>query len=91
MTSVILDDSLGVSRDGVMAALKQRHIDSRPFFPPMSSFPMFQSREEANPVAYRIAGRGLNLPSGHNLTEADVERVCRCLLDAISMRHKLAA
>src|SRR5262249_52356960 len=41
MTSVVLDEAVGVSRDHVIADLKERHIDSRPFFPPMSSFPMF--------------------------------------------------
>src|SRR5258708_1975269 len=41
MTSVVLDDDWNVSRDEVIARLKQRGIDSRPFFPPISSFPMF--------------------------------------------------
>ena len=83
MTSVVFDDELGVSRAEVIAGLKRRHIDSRPFFPPTSSFPMFSRRENANPVAYRIADRGLNLPSGHNLTEHDVDWVCGALLELL--------
>jgi perosamine synthetase len=83
MASVVLDEGLGVSRDAVVAGLKQRHIDSRPFFPPMSSFPMFASRAETNPVAYRIAGRGINLPSGHNLTEEAIDHVCESLLEVL--------
>lgn len=91
MTSVILDDSLPAGRDEVMAALKSRHIDTRPFFPPISSFPMYEGRAASNLVAYRLARRGLNLPSGHNLTEHDVDRVCAALLDAVSSPHRLAA
>ena len=50
MTSVVLDEGVRAGTN-VMAGLKQRHVDSRPFFPPVSSFPMFESRAEANPVA----------------------------------------
>jgi perosamine synthetase len=91
MTSVVLDDSIRLTRDEVMAGLKARHIDSRPFFPPISSFPMFQSRERDNPVAYRVARRGINLPSGHNLTEEDVDRVCRALVEVLGSEGRQAA
>jgi perosamine synthetase len=79
MTSIVLRSEAGVTRDEVMRGLKERRIDSRPFFPPMSSFPMWASRAAENPNAYRIARQGINLPSGHNLTEEDVERVCVAL------------
>jgi perosamine synthetase len=91
MSSVVLDESLAISRDAVIAGLRQRQIDSRPFFPPMSSFPMFTSRAEANPVAYRIARQGLNLPSGHNLTEEIVDRVCGSLRDVLGVSRRMAA
>ncbi len=83
MTSVVFDEGLGVSRDAVIAGLKERHVDSRPFFPPISSFPMFASCAERNPVAWRVARQGINLPSGHNLTEQDVDYVCAALLEAL--------
>ena len=88
MTSIVLGDGVSMSRDDVMAGLKERGIDSRPFFPAISSFPMFESRERENPVAYRISRRGINLPSGHNLTEADVDRVCNSLLEVIGQSHR---
>jgi perosamine synthetase len=91
MTSLILDEGLGVSRDEVMAGLKRQHIDSRPFFPPVSSFPMFSSRAKENPVAYRVSRQGINLPSGHNLTEVDVDRVCTSLLGLLPARQRSAA
>ncbi|HEV2968659.1 MAG TPA: DegT/DnrJ/EryC1/StrS family aminotransferase [Pirellulales bacterium] len=94
MTSIVLSDELSVSRDEVMAGLKQRDIDSRPFFLPISSFPMFESRAAENPVAYQISHRGINLPSGHNLTETDIDRICRSLLEVLgvsSQKHREAA
>jgi len=93
MTSVVLGDRFAVTRDDVMAGLRTDGIDSRPFFPPLSSFPMFASRKAENPTAYKLAARGINLPSGHNLTEADVDRVCASLLNVIgeTSEHQLAA
>ena len=91
MTSIVLDENAGVSRDEVMALLKDRHIDSRPFFPPVSSFPMFISAAKRNPVAYRVSANGINLPSGHNLTEADVDYVCASLTTVLSNRARRAA
>jgi perosamine synthetase len=91
MTSIVLAEGIGITRDEVIAALKQRHIDSRPFFPPMSSFPMFQNRASANPVAYRVSRQGINLPSGHNLTEEDVDRVCSALRDILPQATSKAA
>jgi perosamine synthetase len=91
MSSAVLDENLGVRRDGLMAGLKERHIDSRPFFPPMSSFPMFRCAEDRNPVAYRVSRCGINLPSGHNLSEDDVDRVCNAILEMITVRCRKAA
>jgi perosamine synthetase len=93
MTSIVLGEGVSMSRDDVIAGLKARDIDSRPFFPPVSSFPMFESCAERNPVAYEVSRCGINLPSGHNLNEADVDRVCASLLDVLglSRQHREAA
>ena len=88
MTSIVLGDRFAVTRDEVIAELRERQIDSRPFFPALSSFPMLEGRKAENPTAYRLASRGINLPSGHNLTEDDVDRVCNCLLEAIGQTRR---
>ena len=60
-------------------------IDTRPFFPPLSSLPAFAAyptvagSQDRNPVAYDLASRSINLPSALNLTEDQVERVCATL------------
>jgi len=53
-------------------------IDSRPVFSPMSSLPMFDKRTE-NPISYRIGSSAINLPSGHNLKESQIERICEVI------------
>jgi perosamine synthetase len=91
MSSVVLGDKARVGRDDVIKGLKERGVDSRPFFPPMSSFPMFKSCAAENPVAYRVSKNGINLPSGHNLTEDEIERVCTALKDVFAAGRGLAA
>jgi len=61
-------------RDNLMKKLKEKGIDSRPFFYPVSDMPMY---EKANtPVTHKVYQRGINLPSFFDLTKKDVEYIC---------------
>jgi perosamine synthetase len=68
-----------------MKFLAERHIASRPFFFPLSAIPAYEEHAEAhkakeqNTVGYRLSPYGVNLPSGFNLDEAQVDYVCRSL------------
>lgn len=74
MSSVILDKDFGISRDSVMAKLREAMIDTRPFFHVLSDYPMY---EEVNtPMARHIADNGINLPSGVLLSEEEIEYIC---------------
>lgn len=70
--------------------LDQRGIDTRPFFHPLSSLPAYADWPQAqvararNPVAYDLYDRALNLPSALNLTEGQVDRVCREVRDLLA-------
>ncbi len=79
MTSIILDRDFGVTRDEFRGKLKEKKIDSRPFFYPISMFPLYKSLEKQNPNAYHIALNGINLPSGVNLKEEEVDYICRTI------------
>lgn len=89
MTTVIVDEAMGVDKEQLMARLDAVGIDTRPFFYPLSSLPAFahlpdvRSAEERNPVAYSLSRYGINLPSGLNLTETDVDRVCAEVREAL--------
>lgn len=82
MTSIILSDKAPLSRDELMKKLKEANIDSRPFFYPMSVFPMFETAH--SPVAERLSRGGINLPSGHNLTREQVDYVSAALCHYLS-------
>lgn len=75
MPTAIIDESVDFDRDKLFSYLKENNIDSRPFFYPLTSLPMFDIKEE-NINSYAIYKRGINLPSHHALTKEDVFFVC---------------
>lgn len=78
MPTVVFAPDTGITREALQAAFAQDDIDARVFFHPLSSLPMFQPRPE-NRVAWDIPGRAINLPSYHDMSAGDLERVCRVL------------
>ncbi len=72
MTSVVLEGFPG-KRSELMIKLKEKGIDTRPFFYPNSGFQFFEKAD--NPVSYFVAENGINLPSGVNLTEEEVDYI----------------
>jgi perosamine synthetase len=60
-------------RDVLMQKLRERGIDTRPYFCTMSSMPMY--KQEPLPISARKAQIGLNLPSYFELTKPEVQRV----------------
>jgi perosamine synthetase len=92
MVTVLLDNALGVDRDGLIKALSEEKIDCRPFFHPLSSLPAYQHFDQAalakrrNRVSYDLGPRGLNLPSALTLTKDQVEYVCRALVNQIGSK-----
>ncbi|MHB8469195.1 MAG: DegT/DnrJ/EryC1/StrS family aminotransferase, partial [Gaiellaceae bacterium] len=80
MTSILLDDDLPVTRDGLIAGLHERQVDTRPVFPTISRYPIWERRrDEAQPVAARVAAGALNLPSGVLLRRKQVDYICRSI------------
>jgi perosamine synthetase len=89
MVTAVFDRELGLHKEKVIAHLRHRNIDSRPFFSPLSSLPAYRHCggeaywKSRNPISYDIAARAVNLPSGFNMTEALVERVIGALHDIL--------
>ncbi len=90
MVTVVLDPKLGITKSVLAARLDARGIDTRPFFHPLSTLPAYEATHEAaagrerNRVAHAIAPFALNLPSGLQLTRADVQRVASAVRSAVS-------
>ena len=86
MTSIVLDQDLSISRDEVMRRLAEEGIETRPFFYPMHSLPMYRSvsGEKTYPVADHLSAHGMNLPSYAQLSPDDIEYVCDSLTRILS-------
>lgn len=80
MTSILLKEDCPVTRDEVMKKLDiDYNIDSRPVFPQISKFPMFNNVD--NPIAEYVSKNAINLPSGVCLSEKDVNKVCDAIIE----------
>jgi dTDP-4-amino-4,6-dideoxygalactose transaminase len=67
---------LGVGREDVRRALEAANIEARPLWKPMHLQPVFAPYERVGgAVAEELFDRGLCLPSGSNLTAAELGRV----------------
>lgn len=70
--------------NALLRAFEADNIDGRVFFWPLSSLPMFQPLSQ-NTVAYDLPARAINLPSYHDITPVEQERVIshvRAFVDA---------
>ena len=82
MPTLVVDEGVPFDREVLLAAFKADHIDGRVFFWPLSQLPMFTPQPEHR-IAYALAARALNLPSYHDLGEAQIERVVAHVRTAI--------
>jgi perosamine synthetase len=89
MFGVVLADHLPLDASGLAERLRERGIHTRPFFWPMHEQPALRARGlfrgESYPVASRLARRGLYLPSGPTLTDAQVDQVCAAMEETLTV------
>jgi perosamine synthetase len=83
MVSVLIEKEFGMSRDTFAAKLKEKGVDSRPFFIPMHVLPTYQD-SEGYPMAEALAQKGLNLPSSTRLNAEDVEYIVQIIREISS-------
>ena len=84
MVTPVIGERWGHDAAWLLSELEQRAVSGRPFFYPVSDFPMYrQFLRQPTPVAHLLHKRGLNLPCGAELTREEVHYVCahlRCIL-----------
>lgn len=84
MTSISLSYRFYHSNDGsidnIRAKLKERGIETRPFFTPMHILPPYRS-SLSYPISEMLFKTGISLPSGCSLTEKEVRYVANTLND----------
>jgi perosamine synthetase len=88
MYGVVLDDIVPFDAAGFAELLKEKGVDSRPFFRGMHEQPALLKRGlfkgERYPVTERIARRGLYLPSGLTLTQKEMDDVCAIVREILA-------
>ena len=78
MPTIVVDEDAAFDREALLQAFKRDNIDGRVFFWPLSSLPMFEDRPQHH-VSHSLSLRALNLPSYHDLTDAEIARVAACV------------
>ena len=85
MSTLVLEPSFNLPKAVLIPRLKEKMIDVRPFFHPLSSLPAFRGCPEAvvakkrNSISYKVTPYGINLPSALNLDRGAVRHVCDVL------------
>ena len=83
---IVINDDCPMMADDLMAKLKEAGVGSRHFFAPMNVQPCYHKLglfdKETYPVAERLAKKGLYIPAGMTLTDADIETVAECVKNA---------
>lgn len=83
MYGIVLDDNTGLDAAVFSQRLKEKGVDTRPFFLGMHEQPVFHEKGlfqgERYPVAERLARQGLYLPSGLTLSEGQLDQVCQAV------------
>jgi perosamine synthetase len=78
MYSVLIEPGFGLNREAVRAGLRERGVDSRPFFVPLHELPPYR-QDAPFPVTTALAAKGINLPSGTGLRPEEITQVCDAL------------
>ena len=82
LTVLQIDPSqFGATHEDIRLSLQQRNIESRPVSKPLHMQPVFaHCRCRGGHVAESLFARGLCLPSGSALTEAELKKVCEIVV-----------
>jgi perosamine synthetase len=94
MITAVWDRTFKKSKNDIVLAMRDGGVDVRPFFHPLSSLPAYSEvpgveiATQRNVVSYDIGSRAVNLPSGFNMSEREVERVCTALRRALDLQSR---
>ncbi|MDD3018068.1 MAG: DegT/DnrJ/EryC1/StrS family aminotransferase [Comamonas sp.] len=82
MPTVVAHSDTPFDRARVLDAFRADNIDGRVFFWPLSTLPMFVARPQ-HTVSRSLSARAINLPSYHDMTDEEIDRVVSCVSGAL--------
>jgi perosamine synthetase len=82
MSSINLS-SYNVDRDKVREQLLGLGVDTRPVFPAISTYPIWDKSHSGSPISNAIGANSINLPSGVRLSHKTVDYICKQVIKVI--------
>lgn len=73
----------GTYYEGVRGRLLELGIETRPFFEPLNSLPMYGSDSFSTPIASEVSRRGICLPTHCEMDDTDVDYICDSLEEVL--------
>ncbi len=86
MPTLVVDKDAAFDREALLAGFQAENIDGRVFFWPLSMLPMFRQHPQ-NRVSHSLYRRAINLPSYHDISNADQDRVIECITKLVCARQ----
>ncbi len=89
MPTIVVDQNISFNRDKLLQDFADNNIDGRVFFWPLSLIIKDFENDyniivKETPIAYSLYNRAINLPSYHDLSKEEVERVADCVKKQLS-------
>lgn len=84
MVTIMVDKKYKMTKLQLIENLLRYNIVSRPFFYPVSSLPPYKTKVD-NPVACTVSKYGVNLPCYLNITEDEVNYICKSLREILKI------
>lgn len=81
ITCVLIPGVTRLQRDSLISDLYEAGIDTRPFFYPLSTLPMYES--STGVVSADLSARGINLPTYPGISSSEIEYISNTLLKLI--------
>jgi perosamine synthetase len=82
MTSINMS-AYQVDRDNVRQQLLTRGVDTRPVFPAISTYPIWDQIYTGEPISNIIGAHSINLPSGVRLKKSTVDHICTQIVEIL--------
>lgn len=85
MPTVVAKPTIEFNRQKLLDKFSSELIDGRVFFWPLSSLGLeqFSVSKGNTPTSYSLCERAINLPSYHDMSDSDIERVCSVVVDHV--------
>jgi perosamine synthetase len=82
MTSINISE-YGIDRDGLRKELLKRGVDTRPVFPAISTYPIWDKTYLGSEISNSVGANSINLPSGVRLNKKSVDFICQQVIRSI--------